>query len=196
MRHTSPALLLSAFLLFAAPASAQKKIAATKAAGPRAVIETTLGTIEIQLLPTDAPKTVENFTRLAKKKYFDGVTFHRIAKGFVIQGGDPTGTGSGGQSIFGKPFPDEINAASPLYKAGYTRGTVAMANPGRPNMNTSQFFILLADAPLPPQYTIFGRVIRGMECVDAIGAVAITPVMGPKDGKPKTDVIMKRVRIR
>ena len=196
MRHTPPALLLSALLLFATPGSAQKKGAAPKASGPRALIETTLGTIEIQLLPADAPRTVENFTGLAKKKYFDGVTFHRIAKGFVIQGGDPTGTGSGGQSVFGKPFPDEINAASPLYKAGYKRGTVAMANPGRPHMNTSQFFILLADAPLPPQYTIFGRVTRGMECVDAIGAVDITPVMGPKDGKPKTDVIMKRVRIR
>jgi cyclophilin family peptidyl-prolyl cis-trans isomerase len=187
--------LLLGLLLCSSTAAAQKKKAAPRS-GPRAVIETSLGTFELQLLPADAPRTVENFTRLAKKKYFDGVTFHRVAKGFVIQGGDPTGTGSGGQSIFGKPFPDEINPGSPLYKVGYKRGIVAMANPGRPHSNGSQFFVLLVDAALPPQYTIFGRVTSGMETVDAIGAVDITPVMGAGDGKPKIDVIMKRVRIR
>ncbi|MBI4536121.1 MAG: peptidylprolyl isomerase [Ignavibacteriae bacterium] len=161
----------------------------------RAVIETTMGTIEIELYRGDAPKTVENFVKLAAKKYFDGVIFHRVSKGFVIQGGDPTGTGSGGKSIWGKDFEDELNPTTPSYKEGYKRGVVAMANRG-PNTNTSQFFIMLRDIPnMPKNYSIFGKVVKGMDVVDKIADVEITPQMGPTDGKPNTDVVMKTVRI-
>jgi cyclophilin family peptidyl-prolyl cis-trans isomerase len=160
------------------------------------VIETTMGMIEIEFYRADAPKTVENFVKLAEKKYFDGVIFHRVSKGFVIQGGDPTGTGSGGKSIWGKEFEDELNPNTPSYKEGYKKGVVAMANRG-PNTNTSQFFIMLRDNPgLPKNYTIFGKVVKGMDVVDAIGQVEITPAMGPTDGKPKVDVVMKKVTIR
>ena len=161
-----------------------------------AIIETTMGTIEIELYPADAPKTVENFVKLAEKKYFDGVIFHRVSKGFVIQGGDPKGTGTGGTSIWGKEFDDELNPNTPSYKEGYKKGVVAMANRG-PNTNTSQFFIMLRDnTNLPKNYTIFGKVIKGMDVVDAIGQVEIVPAMGPSDGKPKVDVVMKKVTIR
>ena len=159
-----------------------------------AVIETTMGTIEIELYASDAPKTVENFVKLAKKKYFDGVIFHRVSKGFVIQGGDPTGTGTGGQSIWGKDFADELNPQTPSYKEGYVKGVVAMANKG-PNTNSSQFFIMLRDMQLPHNYTIFGKVIKGMDVVDKIGQVEIDPQMGPTDGKPKVDVVMKKVTV-
>jgi cyclophilin family peptidyl-prolyl cis-trans isomerase len=160
------------------------------------VIETSMGTIEVEFYRNDAPKTVENFVKLAEKKYFDGVIFHRVSKGFVIQGGDPTGTGSGGKSIYGKEFDDELNPAAPSFKEGYKKGVLAMANRG-PNTNTSQFFIMLKDnTGLPKNYTIFGKVIKGQDVVDAIGAVEITPQMGPNDGKPKVDVVMKKVTIR
>jgi cyclophilin family peptidyl-prolyl cis-trans isomerase len=161
-----------------------------------AVIETSMGTIEAELYREDAPKTVENFVRLAEKKYFNGVIFHRISKGFVIQGGDPTGTGTGGKSFYGKEFEDELNPATPSFKAGYLHGVLAMANRG-PNTNTSQFFIMLRDTPrMPKNYSIFGKVIKGLDVVDKIGEVEITPQMGPTDGKPKVDVKMKSVTIR
>jgi cyclophilin family peptidyl-prolyl cis-trans isomerase len=161
-----------------------------------ATIETSMGTIEVELYASDAPKTVENFVKLAEKKYFDGVTFHRISRGFVIQGGDPTGTGSGGKSIWGKEFADELNPNTPSYKEGYKKGVLAMANRG-PNTNTSQFFIMLADnLSLPKNYTIFGKVVKGQEVVDAIGQVEITPQMGATDGKPKVDVVMKKVTVK
>jgi len=161
-----------------------------------AVIETSMGTIEAELYRADAPKTVENFVKLAEKKYFDGVIFHRVSKGFVIQGGDPTGTGAGGKSIWGKEFDDELNPNTPSYKEGYKKGVLAMANRG-PNTNTSQFFIILRDInSLPKNYTIFGKVVKGMEVVDKIGEVEITPQRGSSDGKPKVDVVMKKVTIR
>ena len=144
-------------------------------------IETTKGNIELELFESDAPKTVANFTGLAEQGYYNGVIFHRISKGFVIQGGDSTGTGRGGKSIYGKEFDDELNPSAPSYKEGYTRGTVAMANRG-PNTNTSQFFIMLNDVPMPKNYTIFGKVIKGMDVVDSIAAVDIVPQMGPTDG--------------
>ena len=160
------------------------------------VIETSMGTIEVEFYRNDAPKTVENFVRLAEKKYFDGVVFHRVSKGFVIQGGDPTGTRSGGKSIYGKEFEDELNKDAASYKEGYKKGVLAMANRG-PNTNTSQFFIMLNDnMGLPKNYTIFGKVIKGQDVVDAIGAVDITPQMGPNDGRPKVDVVMKKVTIK
>src|SRR4026209_595024 len=136
-----------------------------------AVIQTNKGTIRVELLESDAPKTTENFTLLAQKGYYDGVIFHRVIKGFMIQGGDPTGTGRGGESAWGGRLQDETNASSPLYKTGYKKGTVAMANAG-PNTNGSQFFIMHSDNPLPPNYTIFGKVTSGQNVVDAIATTA------------------------
>jgi cyclophilin family peptidyl-prolyl cis-trans isomerase len=130
-----------------------------------ATIQTGKGNIEISFYPKDAPNTVANFIKLAKQGFYNGVIFHRVIKGFMIQGGDPTGTGSGGP---GYQFADELNPTSPSYQAGYKKGVVAMANSG-PDTNGSQFFIMLADYPLPNNYTIFGKVIKGQEVVDEIG---------------------------
>ena len=152
------------------------------------------GDIKLEFYDKDAPKAVENFLRLADAGYYDCLTFHRVAKGFVVQGGDPNGNGSGGQSAFGQPFADELNPDTPSYKAGYVKGVLAMANSG-PNTNGSQFFIMLADNDLPHNYTIFGKVIAGQDVVDKIGQVDITPVMGPQDGSPVTPVVMQSVKI-
>lgn len=169
-----------------------------------AVIETSLGTFEFELYRADAPKTVENFVKLAEKKYFDGIRFHRISKNFVIQAGDDKTKdttkmkewGTGGKSIYGKEFEDELNPNTMSFKEGYKKGVIAMANRG-PNTNTSQFFVMLKDnMGLPKNYTIFGKVVKGIEVVDKIGAVEIIPVMGPSDGRPKEDVFMKKVTIR
>lgn len=154
-----------------------------------AVIQTNKGTIKFELLESDAPKTTENFITLAERGYYDGVIFHRCIKGFMIQGGDPTGTGRGGASAWGGRFDDEINAASPVYQRGYKKGTVAMANAG-PNTNGSQFFIMHADYPLPPSYTIFGNVIDGLDVVDAIATTKTAP-----GDKPVSDVKMEKVTI-
>ena len=154
-----------------------------------AVIETNKGTIKIELLESDAPKTTENFRLLAEKNYYDGVIFHRVIRGFMIQGGDPLGMGYGGESAWGGKFDDEINKTSDLYKGPYAKGTVAMANAG-PNTNGSQFFIMHVDYPLPPAYTKFGKVIEGQEVVDAIAEVGT----GDND-KPLEPVVMNRVHI-
>ncbi len=133
-----------------------------------AAIHTPKGDITIQLYNQDAPKTVTNFATLAKKGYYDSLTFHRVEPGFVIQGGDPNGDGTGGRSIYGDIFEDELNPSAPSYKAGYLQGVVAMANRG-PNTNGSQFFIMLADnTSLPKNYTIFGKVTSGMDVVKKI----------------------------
>ena len=113
-------------------------------ANRNAVIRTNHGTIRLELLEEDAPKTTENFMMLAERGYYNGVIFHRVIKGFMIQGGDPTGTGRGGESAWGGRFADEINPSSALYQRGYKVGTVAMANAG-PNTNGSQFFIMHVD---------------------------------------------------
>jgi cyclophilin family peptidyl-prolyl cis-trans isomerase len=167
---------------------------AKSSGGLHASIATDKGTIVIEFFPSDAPKAVENFRLLAEHGYYDGLTIHRIVKGFMIQGGDPSGDGSGGESAWGGTFADEIQKDSPLYQAGYKRGIVAMANAG-PNTNTSQFFIMLTDYPLPPSYVIFGRVTSGMEAVDAI---AETPVTAGSDGevsKPVTPPVLRKVTI-
>ena len=131
-------------------------------------IHTAKGDIEIATYPKDAPKTVANFSTLAKKGYYNGLTFHRVEPGFVIQGGDPNGNGTGGYSIYGSTFEDELNPDTESYKAGYQEGVVAMANRG-PNTNGSQFFIMLADnTSLPKNYTIFGKVTKGMDVVNKI----------------------------
>lgn len=196
--------LLAVSFFFSLALLGRGEVAAHKAPPTEtAVLETSLGTIEIELYRADAPKTVENFVKLAQKKFFDGLRFHRVAKGFVIQTGDPLSRdvksmakwGSGGKSIYGKEFADELNPAAPSFQKGYVRGTVAMANRG-PNTNTSQFFIMLADAPrMPKNYTIFGKVVRGIETVDAIGAVELDPPYA-SDGRPKQDVLLKKVIIK
>jgi cyclophilin family peptidyl-prolyl cis-trans isomerase len=162
-----------------------------------ALLETEKGTIEIELLSRDAPKTAENFRLLAERGYYNGLTFHRIVKGFMLQSGDPLGDGRGGESAWGGKFDDEIVRSSPLYERGlgYKRGIVAMANSG-PNTNTSQFFIIHQNFPLPPSYTIFGRVTKGIEVVDAL---AETPTQRGPDGgmsKPITPPVIKKVTMR
>lgn len=152
------------------------------------------GDIKVELYDEDAPKTVENFLRLTASGYYDCLTFHRIAKGFVVQGGDPTGTGSGGDSAFGGEFEDELDPNTSSAKAGYKKGVLAMANRG-PNTNTSQFFIMLADNALPHNYTIFGKVIAGQDVVDKIGAAPINPQMGPTDGAPVSKITITKATI-
>ena len=149
-------------------------------------IETNMGRVKFETYDADAPKTVQNFIALAQKGFYDNLTFHRIVKGFVIQGGDPLGNGTGGP---GYQFEDELNPATESYKNGYKKGVVAMANSG-PNTNGSQFFIMLADNPLPHNYTIFGKVISGQDVVDKIGQ---SPV-GPQD-RPLEPVLMKSAMV-
>ena len=150
-------------------------------------IETTKGTIVYETYDADAPKTAENFITLANKGFYNGLIFHRVIPGFMIQGGDPTGTGMSGP---GYKFADELNSATPSYKAGYVRGTVAMANSG-PNTNGSQFFIMQSDNALPHNYTIFGRVISGLDVVDAIAKAE-------RDGsdKPLVEIKMTKVTVK
>jgi cyclophilin family peptidyl-prolyl cis-trans isomerase len=162
--------------------------------GKHVVMETTAGTIEFELLQENAPVTVENFRLLAEKGYYNGVIFHRIVKGFMIQGGDPKGTGEGGESAWGGEFADEIDPRSPLYKAGYKRGILAMANSG-PNTNGSQFFIMHQDYPLPPSYTIFGRVTKGLEVVDAMAALPTTYGDDGNRSKPLKPPAIKKITV-
>jgi cyclophilin family peptidyl-prolyl cis-trans isomerase len=152
-------------------------------------IETNVGTIRFELLEDESPKTAENFRLLAEAGKYDNVIFHRVIKGFMIQGGDPTGTGRGGASAWGGRFDDEINRTSELYRGPYAKGTVAMANAG-PNTNGSQFFIMHADYPLPASYTKFGRVVEGQDVVDKIA----TSQTAPGD-RPVKDVVMTKVTI-
>lgn len=128
------------------------------------VLETNQGNIEIELMSAVAPKACENFTKLVEKGYYNGLIFHRVIKGFMIQGGDPTGTGMGGQSVWGKLFADEFNARVKFDSPGI----LAMANSG-PNTNGSQFFITTADTSwLNMRHTIFGKVISGYDVVQKI----------------------------
>src|ERR687890_1635812 len=152
-------------------------------------IETNLGTIRFELLEDESPKTAENFRLLAEKGYYDGVIFHRVIKGFMIQGGDPTGTGRGGASAWGGRFNDEIDRSSELYRGAYAKGTVAMANAG-PNTNGSQFFVMHADYGLPPNYTIFGRLTGGEDVLDKIASAPT----GAQD-RPVAPVTINSVKI-
>ncbi len=183
-------------------------IAPTAAPAPsasltKAVVETDRGTFTVELYSGDAPKTVANFVKLAEAKFYDGLLFHRVVAGFVIQGGDPNcspdskaGTPSRAQGLCGSggpgyQFEDELNPATPSYQAGYKKGVVAMANAG-PNTNGSQFFVMLTDNPtLPHNYTIFGRVLSGQSIVDGIGHVAV----GAQD-RPITPVVIKHITIQ
>lgn len=185
----------------------------SKAQGPKAIIKTNKGTIEVQLFEKLAAKTVKNFVELAKKGYYDGVTFHRVIPDFMIQGGDPTGTGRGGESIYGRPFEDEFSEQ--LFNFN---GALSMANAG-PNTNGSQFFIVsnehvpanmidqmkMVGYPqevidhykenggtpwLDHRHTVFGQVIKGMDVVQAISKVERDQM-----DKPKDDVVMEKVTI-
>ncbi|MEX1294836.1 MAG: peptidylprolyl isomerase [Candidatus Limnocylindrales bacterium] len=145
-----------------------------------ATIETTAGTMTAQLFAAEAPRTVNNFVFLANEGFYADVIFHRVISGFMIQGGDPTGTGTGGP---GYRFDDE-----PVTRE-YLRGTLAMANAG-PNTNGSQFFVMHADYPLPPNYTIFGKLSGGEEIIDAIAGAPT----GAQD-RPVEPVAIKSVTI-
>lgn len=149
-----------------------------------AVLHTTYGDITIALNAKQTPITVNNFVSLAQEKLYDSTIFHRVIKGFMIQGGDPKGDGTGGP---GYRFNDE------KFSGEYTRGTVAMANAG-PNTNGSQFFIMHADVPLEKNYVIFGKVVNGMEVVDKIAAAAVMFSNGEKS-RPVEPVVVNSVVI-
>jgi peptidyl-prolyl cis-trans isomerase-like 1 len=135
------------------------------------ILETTMGTITLELYWNHAPKSCKNFVELTRKGYYDNTIFHRVIRDFMIQGGDPTGTGKGGESIYGKYFEDEITRE--LKHTG--AGILSMANAGK-NTNGSQFFITLAPCPwLDGKHTIFGRVMHGMQVVKRIGNVQTNP---------------------
>ncbi len=178
---------------------------------------TSMGDITIRLFPQYAPLAVENFITHSENGYYDGVLFHRVINNFMIQSGDPEGTGRGGESIYGQPFADEFSPS-----LAHFRGALSMANPGRPDNNGSQFFIVQTNAFNPDmfeqiekqfgvefpeetikhyeqhggtpyldyQHTVFGHVFEGMEVVDAIAQVAV----GPND-RPVEDVIIQRIEI-
>lgn len=147
----------------------------------KAVLHTNEGDIAVVLYAADAPQTVNNFVFLSKDGFYDEVIFHRVIPGFMVQGGDPTGTGRGGP---GYKFRDEVHS-----KTSYNRGTLAMANSG-PNTNGSQFFIMHADYGLPNQYTIFGEVTGGLDVVDAI----VGAPTGGQD-RPRNPVMINSVTI-
>ncbi len=150
-----------------------------------AVVTTSKGAFTIEMNKGQTPITVNNFLTLAQKGFYNGTIFHRVIKGFMIQGGDPTGTGTGGP---GYRFADEP------FEGAYTRGTVAMANAG-PDTNGSQFFIMHEDQQLPPNYTIFGHVIEGMETVDAIASGAVTMSSSGEQSKPVEPVSIMKIEV-
>ena len=158
-------------------------------------IETSAGRIKIELLDKDAPKTADNFRKLAQQGFYNGLIFHRIINGFMIQGGDPNGNGTGGKTADGQTLPNEIVRTSPLYQNGYHRGDVAMANKGRPETGSSQFFIMHQDRglnALPPNYTIFARVTEGMNVVDKIISAPVTP----GTDRPANPIKMTKVTVQ
>jgi len=151
-----------------------------------ATISTTMGDLEISLLAKEAPMTVNNFVFLAREGFYENVKFHRIIKGFMVQTGDPTGTGRGGP---GYRFVDELGPGS------YERGTLAMANAG-PNTNGSQFFIVHGEnVNLPKNYTIFGKVTNGLNVVDQIASVPVSASPTGELSVPQTDVRIRKVTI-
>lgn len=168
-----------------------QKITMDKSANPQLTIKTNFGDIVVELFEKDAPKTVANFRKLSGEGFYDNSKFHRVIPNFMIQGGDPnskdddwSNDGTGGP---GYQFADELNPATDSYKRGYLRGTLAMANSG-PDTNGSQFFIMHRDYPLPNAYTIFGRVLSGLETVDKIVSL-------PRNSNdhPTTDAIILKV---
>jgi len=151
-----------------------------------AVIKTSMGDMSVEFFTEDAPMTVNNFINLSRDGYYDNVIFHRVISGFMIQGGDPSGTGHGEMGKYpGYKFEDELNN-----QRSYEKGILAMANAG-PDTNGSQFFIMHVDYPLPYQYTIFGLVTDGLDIIDKIASVET----GDGD-KPVNDVVIKSVEIK
>lgn len=152
-----------------------------------ATLETNQGSLDVEFFPEDAPNTVNNFVSLAKDGYYDGTPFHRIIKGFMVQGGDPTGSGMGGP---GYKFADEKVARE------YEPGTLAMANSG-PNTNGSQFFICHADLKgrLPKNYTIFGKVTSGLDVVDAIASIKVKSSASGEPSAPVEPVVLQKVTV-
>ena len=151
-----------------------------------AVIKTSMGDMSIEFFTEDAPMTVNNFINLSRDGYYDNVIFHRVISGFMIQGGDPSGTGHGEMGKYpGYKFEDELNN-----QRAYEKGILAMANAG-PDTNGSQFFIMHVDYPLPYQYTIFGFVTDGQDVIDKIASVQT----GDGD-RPVTDVVIKTVEVK
>lgn len=148
-----------------------------------ATIRTNRGTVTATLFADEAPTTVNNFVFLAREGFYDGVIFHRVIEGFMIQGGDPTGTGTGGP---GYRFADELEASR---SRGYKMGTLAMANAG-PNTNGSQFFVMHVDYGLPPQYSVFGKAIDGLDVIDGIARTATDA----RD-RPLEDVVIETIDI-
>lgn len=167
------------------PMPAQPAISIDKAKTYTAILDTSSGKIAITLNAVETPITVNNFVSLARKNFYDGTPFHRTIPGFMIQGGDPQGDGTGGP---GYRFDDEP------FTGSYSRGTVAMANAG-PNTNGSQFFIMHADYPLPPNYVIFGRVTVGMDVVDAIATAPVAQGANGERSKPVHPVVVQSVEI-
>ena len=153
-----------------------------------ATIKTSQGDMQADLFSKDAPNTVNNFVFLARENFYDGVIFHRIIKDFMVQTGDPTGTGTGGP---GYRFNDELNTPQ-----SYERGTLAMANAG-PNTQGSQFFICHTSlqGKLPKNYTIFGQVTQGLDVLDAIAGVPVGPSQTGERSKPQTEVKIQSVTI-
>ena len=151
-----------------------------------AVIKTSMGDMSIEFFTEDAPMTVNNFINLSRDGYYDNVIFHRVISGFMIQGGDPSGTGHGEMGKYpGYKFEDELNN-----QRSYDKGILAMANAG-PDTNGSQFFIMHVNYPLPYQYTIFGIVTDGLEVIDKIASVETS------DGdKPVNDVVIETVEVK
>ena len=151
-----------------------------------AVIKTSMGDMSIEFFTEDAPMTVNNFINLSRDGYYDNVIFHRVISGFMIQGGDPSGTGHGEMGKYpGYKFEDELNN-----QRSYDKGILAMANAG-PDTNGSQFFIMHVDYPLPYQYTIFGFVTEGLDIIDKIASVET----GDGD-KPVNDVVIETVEVK
>lgn len=168
-----------------APKSQAPEMSIDKNKKYSAVLETTEGEITIVFTTKQTPITVNNFITLARKDFYDGTIFHRVIEGFMIQGGDPRGDGTGGP---GYQFDDE------KFSGSYTRGTVAMANAG-PNTNGSQFFIMHEDSGLPPNYVIFGQVTEGMDVVDAIATAEVERSRGGENSKPVSPVTVTNVKI-
>lgn len=173
-------------------------ILSAKQVAKHVTIETTLGTIVIELLPEAGPRAASNFYTLAKAGFYDGTIFHRVIPGFMIQGGDPTGTGMGGpgykfenDDVKNLPTKTITIQGRTLTMPVYEAGVVAMANAGR-DTNGSQFFIMAADYPLPPDYSIFGRVLSGMDVVHAIENAQ----RNPQNDRPLADVSMTSVRVQ
>ena len=167
---------------------------AKSSGGKQARIETEMGNITIEFYEDDSPTAVENFRLLAEHGYYDGLTFHRVVEGFMIQGGDPGGDGTGGESAWGGSFADDIDSDSALYRRGYRRGIVAMANSG-PDTNGSQFFIMHGNSRLPPNYVIFGNVVEGQPVVDALASVPTARSSTGEMSRPTRPLVIRKVEI-